>query len=175
MKKILNKIMKSGSVLMMLAFVLSPFANAPTANAATTWDTTGPYVIDMEYMGTDYSHDMTLAQDEMFNLTGNGGSPAGAGANVYTWVINSGTVVADTINFTANYTATPDAVTPQTVLTIAGTIANDGTMSGTWSDNYQTGARTGTWTSTSGNANAIPVNNPATVKVTINKNVDGIM
>jgi hypothetical protein len=118
--------------------------------AATTWDTTGSYVINMNYLGTDYAHDMHLTQSNADTLTGNGGSPAGA--NTYTWVINSGTVSGNAISFTANYTATADAVTPQTVLTVNGTIANDGTMSGTWSDNYQGGQRSGTWTTVSGMA-----------------------
>jgi len=65
---------------------------------------------------------MSLVQDSSGNLTGNGGSPAGA--NVYTWAITSGSVSGNAINITANYTATADAVTPQTVLNLTGTIAS---------------------------------------------------
>jgi len=152
MKKILKLVNKSMATFMLLAFVVSSIGISPkqfvsVANAATTWDTTGAYVIDMNYMGTDYAHSMTLVQDISDNLTGNGSH------NAYTWVINSGTVVNDSINFTANYTATPDATTPLTVLTVAGTIAPGGTMSGTWTDNYQGSPREGTWTTVSGAAN----------------------
>ncbi len=144
-----------------------------TARAATApnWDTTGSYVAAFNYLGTDYPHDMSLTQDGLGGLTGNGGSPAGA--NTYTWVITSGSVSGDTIDFTADYTASADAVTPQTTMHVLGTIAPDGTMSGTWSDNYQGGERSGTWASTLGTATATPPQNPETVKVSINKYVDG--
>ncbi len=128
---------------------------AGTAMAATApyWNTTGSYVISMVYNSMPYAHDMVLTQDGSGNLTGHGGSPAGS--NVYTWVIDSGSVSGNTINFNAHYTATADAVTPLTTLTVTGTIAPNGSMSGNWSDNYQGGARSGTWTSTTGNAVAL--------------------
>jgi hypothetical protein len=129
------------------AFVLPVLAVAPN------WNTTGNYVVAMEYLGSDYNHDMTLSQDGLGNLTGSGGSPAGA--NSYLWTITSGTVVGDSIEFTANYTATADAVTPQTTMDVDGTIAPDGTMSGTWTDNYSGGARAGTWSTEPGAAVAI--------------------
>ncbi len=141
---------KEFAKVMLGALLVLPFALAMPASAATTWDVTGNYVINMNYLGTDYAHDMSLTQDGLDNLTGNGGSPSGA--NVYTWVITSGSVVGDTVDFFANYTATPDAVVPQTVLHVVGTIAADGTMTGTWSDNYQGGDRSGTWASATGTA-----------------------
>lgn len=130
-------------------------AMATTAVAAApNWDTSGSYVVAFTCTvgcGGTYNHDLTLVQDGLGNLTGSGGHPAG-GPHVYTWVLNpGGTVSADSINFTANYTATADAVTPQTVMTVAGTIVA-GSMSGTWSDNYQNTARSGTWTTVSGTA-----------------------
>ncbi len=140
----------------MTALIAGSIGAALTAVAATpNWNATGSYVVAMNYLGTDYPHDMVLVQDSSGNLTGNGGSPAGA--NVYTWVITSGSVNGDTIDFLANYTATADAVTPQTVLHVVGTIAPNGTMSGTWSDNYQGGVRTGTWASTSGASVALHI------------------
>lgn len=148
MKKTLSLFIGFATLLSPLAFPFAALAVAPT------WDTTGSYEIDMEYLGTDYPHDMALAQDDLGNLTGNGGSPAGA--NAYLWTINSGTVDGNSIAFTADYTATPDAVTPQTTLVVEGTIALDGTMSGTWSDNYAEGDRSGTWMTTSGEASEIP-------------------
>jgi hypothetical protein len=172
---------KSIAVFALFAFAVSSFGvsgflPANVARAATTWDISGNYVINMNLDGTDYPHDWSLAQAALDDsLTGNGGSPAGA--NTYEYTLNpGGTVVGDTINFTANYTATPDAVTPQTVLTVAGVIAEDGTMSGTWSDNFAGGTRTGTWASTSGVAILKTVEPaPETVKVTIVKYVDGAM
>lgn len=140
--KIISKIVKKSTVgFMLLAFAVGSFglSSNKLALAATTWDTTGAYVINMNYLGTDHPHDISLVQDISDNLTGNGGSPAGA--NNYTWVITSGSVVNDTIDFLADYTATPDAVTPQTTMHVIGTIAPDGTMSGTWSDNYAGGVR----------------------------------
>ncbi len=122
------------------------------AATAPNWNVTGNYVINMNYLGTDYPHDMSLTQDSSGNITGHGGSPAGA--NVYTWVVNSGTVSGNTIDFTANYTATADAVTPQTTMHIVGTIAS-GTISGTWSDNYQGGTRAGTWVTATGTPSSI--------------------
>ncbi len=147
MKKTLSLFIGFATLLSSVAFSSSAIAAVPT------WDTSGNYVVAMEYLGTDYGHDMTLVQDGLGNLTGNGGSPTGS--NIYTWVINSGTVVGNNVAFTANYTATPDTVTPQTVMTVAGTIALDGTISGTWSDNYAGGERSGTLTTTSGEATAI--------------------
>lgn len=116
--------------------------------ASPTWDATGAYEVAFNYLGTDYSHDLMLTQDSLGGLTGNGGSPVGA--NVSTWVITSGSVMGNVVDFSANYTATADAVTPQTVLHVVGTVASNGTLSGTWSDNYAGGTREGTWVSTSG-------------------------
>ena len=137
-----------------LALLIAPFGAAlPALAAAPQWDTTGSYVVAMKYQGTNYAHDMTLTQAANGTLTGNGGSPAGA--NLYTWILTSGTVSGDMIHFTANYTATPDAVTPQTIMHLVGTIAANGTMSGTWSDNYNNGSRSGTWKSTTGTADTL--------------------
>lgn len=148
MKKILSLFISLSTAFASFAFVMPVFAAAPT------FDTTGSYVVAMEYLGTDYPHDMTLVQDGLGNLAGNGGSPAGA--NTYLWTVNSGVVDGNTIAFTADYTATPDAVTPQTTIVADGVIALDGTTSGTWSDNYDGGERAGTWMTTSGSASEIP-------------------
>lgn len=144
----IKKIIQGIAIMALLLFV--PLSLIPPVEAATipTWNTTGDYTVDMEYLGSNYSHDMSLTQDNLGNITGSGGSPAGA--QVYTWTITSGSVSGNTIDFLANYTATSDAVTPQTVLHMSGTIANDGTISGTWSDNYQGVIRNGSWHTTSG-------------------------
>jgi hypothetical protein len=136
-----------------LALALIAGAAFPVLAATPQWNATGSYVVNMEYLGNQYPHDMVLTQDAAGNLTGHGGSPAGA--NTYMWTITSGTVDGNTIDFLANYTATADAVTPQTVLHVTGTIAPNGTISGTWSDNYQGGARSGALTTVSGSASAL--------------------
>jgi hypothetical protein len=137
----------------LLAIPLFGLALMASAADIPEWDTTGNYVVNMNYLGSDYAHDMTLVQDGTGNLTGNGGHPVVT--PTYTWVVTSGTVAGDAIDFLANYTATADAVTPQTVMRVVGTVALDGTMSGTWSDNYQGGVRTGTWETVSGTASAL--------------------
>jgi len=142
-----NKFTKIG----MLSLLAIPLFLGVSANAATPdWNVTGSYVVDFNYLGTDYPHDMTLLQDATGNITGNGGSPSGA--NVYTWEVVTGTVMGNVVGFSANYTATADAVTPLTTIYASGTIATDGSMSGTWSDNYQGGNRLGEWSSVSGTA-----------------------
>lgn len=137
-----------------LALLTVPFFFGMFAQASSpTWDVTGTYEVAFNYLGTDYGHDVTLAQSNTGALTGNGGSPVGA--HVYTWVVTSGSVSGNTVDLYANYTATADAVTPQTVMHVVGTVALDGTMSGTWSDNYAGGARDGTWTTTTGVAHPL--------------------
>lgn len=143
-------------MLLGMSAVLASFALVfifPVQATSPNWDTTGDYVVVFEHQGSDNSHDMTLEQDEFGDLTGDGGSPAGA--NTYLWTITSGSVTGDSIEFTADYTATPDAVTPQTTMEVEGTIASDGTMSGTWSDNYDGGDRSGTWATESGEASEL--------------------
>ncbi len=138
--------------------IAAAFITASPSQAVTgpAYDVSGAWVVAFEYQGSDYAHDMMLAQDGTGMLTGSGGYPAG-GAHVYTWVLDSGSVTGSTIEFTAHYTASADAVTPLTVVTVTGTIAGDGTMSGTWSDNYQNGTRTGTWMTTLGEATQLGV------------------
>lgn len=123
---------------------------APTFAAAPTFNTTGEYVVALEYLGFDYTHDMTLVQDTLGHLTGSGNSPAGS--NTYPWTISTGTVSTNTIAFTADYTPLPGELFPPLSLAVIGTIAVDGSMAGTWSNAYSGGVRTGTWMTTSGNA-----------------------
>lgn len=167
MKKIstLTKISTATLMLLALSFGSIPTLKAQAANPAN-WDTTGSYVIALNYNAVDYPHDMTFTQDNLGNLTsGSGGSPAGA--NTYTWAMTSGTVTGDAIDFWANYTATTDAVTPLTTLHVMGTIAPNGTMSGTWSDNYQAGERAGTFTTVSGAATPASTDDSGTIGGTV--------
>ncbi len=147
MKIILSTLLGVSTLFTSFTLVLPVMAVSPH------WDTTGDYVIALEYLNADYLHDMTLTQDGAGKITGNGGSPAGT--NSYLWTITSGNVVGNSIELTATYTATPDAVTPQTIMDVEGVIAANGTMSGTWTDNYAGGNRSGTWKTTSGTATEI--------------------
>jgi hypothetical protein len=163
---------KISAVIMSLATVFTSFAFAmPVLAIAPDWDVSGNYVIDLEYLGDTYTHDMTLSQNSADNLTGNGGSPAGS--STYLWSLDTGSVVSNTLTFSADYTATPDAVTPQTTMDVVGTIAPEGTMSGTWSDNYAGGERSGTWMTTSGIAASSTATE--TVTVTIEKYISGTL
>jgi len=149
---------KNIAKILMLSLFILPLATLPAAAQTTVttpnWNVAANYVIALNLQGTTYPHDMSLTQDSSGNLTGNGGSPAG-GPYAYTWVVTSGSVVGNTMSFSANYTSSTDAVTPQTTMLASGTIATDGSISGTWSDNYQGGARSGTWSTTSGHALAL--------------------
>ena len=168
MKKNIMKI-----ALMALLIVPLGLGLATSVKAAPlpNWNATGNYVVNLNYQSVNYPHDMSLTQNGLGNLTGSGGNPSG-GPHVYTWVLTSGSVSGNTIDFMANYTAAADAVTPLTTMHVIGTIGAGGTMSGTWSDNYQGGTRTGTWTTTSGAATAITsasvTTNPATAITTTN-------
>lgn len=137
------------------AFLVLPLGFALYAGAAPLpmWDTTGNYVLNVNYGGTDYAHDVSLTQSASGDLTGNGGSPAGS--NVYKWVIDSGFVSGSNISLQAHYTATADAVTPLTTMVMNGVIASNGTISGTWSDNYNGGSRSGTFTTATGTADRL--------------------
>ena len=91
--------------------LIASFGGALSAHAASpAWNTTGNYQFAFKYLGVDTGHNVSLTQNGVGALTGNGGSPVGA--NVYTWVITSGSVSGNAISFSANYTATADAVTP---------------------------------------------------------------
>lgn len=142
----------------LIATSIFPLTTTGVAQAAApNWNTTGNYVVRF-VLGGDYDYDVTLNQDGLGNLTGNGTYPAG-GPTTYAWTITSGTVSGDAIDFYANYTAAADAVTPLTTMHVTGTIALGGTMSGTWTDNYQGGNRAGTWSTVSGNAAPIVTSN----------------
>lgn len=139
------------AVFVLFSILIAPI-KIPKVEAITpipNWNVTGSYVFNHNYLGNDYVHSMSLTQNGMGELSGNGSNLP------YTWVITSGLVSGNNINFSANYTATPDAVTPLTTMNITGNVAPDGSMSGTWTDNYSGGSRAGTWATTSGNANYI--------------------
>lgn len=114
----------------------------------TGWDVSGNWQVAFDYLGTPYTHDMTLAQVMSTGaVSGSGGYPAG-GPYAYAWSITAGSVSGNAIDLTADYTL--GAV--GTTMHMHGTIAADGSMSGTWDDNYLGGTRTGTWSTASGSA-----------------------
>ena len=127
----------------------SLFLGATAVSAAPNWNVAGSYDIVINYLGSDYTHNVSFTQDIVGDLDGTGTSGA------YAWDMISGSVDGDDIEFEADYTATPDAVSPQTTMNIIGTIALDGSMSGTWDDNYNGGSRNGTWTAVAGTADPI--------------------
>jgi len=100
----------------------------------TAWTVTGIWALDFDYLGTIYSHDMTID-------TQTDGSFSGTGTNSDTWAV-TGTVSDDTLSMTISYDHSSYEVTA------IGTIGADGTMSGTWTGPGQSG----TWMSTSGQA-----------------------
>jgi hypothetical protein len=115
----------------MFAFAMPAFA--------TTWDTTGAYTVNVNYLGVDYPETLVLTQS----------GTAITGVSLDTippaslFTITGGSVVGDAISITANLGSL--------VVNLTGTIAPGGSMSGTWADEAP-GTRVGTWTSTSGAA-----------------------
>ncbi len=105
----------------------------------TGWDVSGSYVINVEYLGTDYPETLILTQDGE-DITGISLDtiPPGSFFTVY-----DGTVVDNVINIYANKGSL--------VVHMVGTIGADGSMSGDWADE-DPGTRTGTWASTGGAA-----------------------
>src|SRR5262245_29439407 len=111
-KTLLGITQKAMTLLLALALAFSgSMAIATNASAQISelhvhdseWDVSGDYVWQFNYEGTDYAHNVTLTQDENFDLTGDGES------NGYTWEITSGGVSNAGIDFDAEYTATEDA------------------------------------------------------------------
>lgn len=134
-----------------VAIVATAFISQQATAADPTFNATGAYVLQFEYSGSNYSHDLTLVQDYDGSLTGNGGYPVG-GPYSYEWELTSGSVSGNAIEFTADYTVGADALTPLTTLNVTGTIAMDGSIAGSWSDNYAGGSRTGSFMTISGTA-----------------------
>ena len=99
------------------------------------WDVTGDWILQFDYLGSLYIHDMTV--DNTF--TGTGGYPSGSDPYSITWTV-TGAVDGDNIGMTIDYDNSPYYVDA------SGTIAQDGTISGTWSNPSQSGI----WESTSG-------------------------
>ena len=110
----------------------------PSKAWSTHWDITGDWVLEFDYLGTLYIHDMTVTDNA---FTGTGGYPASGPPYSITWTV-AGTINGNNIEMTINYDSSSYYVD------VVGTIASDGTMSGTWGNLGQSG----TWCSSSGNA-----------------------
>ncbi len=109
--------------------------NHQSGSYLSNWDITGEWVLEFDYLGSLYIHDMTIVDN---TFTGTGGYPS-EGPYTITWIV-TGTINGDDIEMTIDYDSSSyyvDAV---------GTIAQDGTMSGTWSNPSQSGE----WESTEG-------------------------
>jgi len=100
--------------------------------SGTYWSLIGDWVLEFDYNGSKYIHNMTIT-DDIFNGTGTNGS--------ITWTVN-GKVVGNQVEMTIEYDHNNYYVG------VSGTIDDDGTMSGTWMNASQEG----TWESTTGTA-----------------------
>ena len=107
------------------------------------WDVSGSYVVNVEYLGTDYPEDLVLTQTGT-GITGaslNTIPPAAGSA----FTVTEGSVVGNEINIYADHD------TSSLEVHLQGTIADDGSMEGGWADEAP-GTREGTWETTSGTA-----------------------
>jgi hypothetical protein len=93
----------------------------------------GDWILEFDYLGGKYVHDMTIT-DDLFNGTGTNG--------VITWTVTV-EVIGNSVKMTIKYD--PPSVY---YVDVHGIIAEDGTMSGTWENLSQSG----TWKSTTGAA-----------------------
>lgn len=109
----------------------------------TGWNVAGTWVINVEYLGTDYPETLILTQ--------NGAGITGVSLNTIppssgsAFTITGGSVSGNVIELNAHKDG------GSLVVHLSGIIAADGSMSGTWWDEAP-GTRTGTWSSTSGTA-----------------------
>jgi len=105
----------------------------------TGWNITGNYGINVEYLGSNYTEELSLTQTGS-GITGTlqlvgGGSP---------WTIDSGSVNSNSLELFGHFNANDSLK-----IKLLATIAPDGTFGGTWMD-IEGGSRTGNWNSTSG-------------------------
>lgn len=116
-------------------------SNPYTKYKATGWNVTGSYVINVEYLGTNYAEDLMLTQSGS-SVTGTL-ALVGGGSD---FTLDTGNVSGNTLNLEGFFVSNPGLR-----VHLTGTIASDGSVSGTWMD-VLGGSRTGTWNTTSGMA-----------------------
>jgi hypothetical protein len=114
-------------------------------STAYKWDVTRSYVIDVEYLGTDYAEDLILTQTGS-SIAGVSLELVGGGS---LWTIDTGAVIGNAISFDGYFVSSPSMR-----VHFEGIIASDGSMSGTWND-IAPGTRTGSWATTSGTASKV--------------------
>lgn len=114
--------------------------------AETRCDVAGSYMINVEYLGSNYSENLVL------NGTSNGltGSLELVGG-LSPWTIDSGSVVGSDLELEGYYNANS-----MLRAHFSGKVAEDGSMSGTWND-IAPASRSGTWRTTSGVASCVQV------------------
>lgn len=112
------------------------------AAGSSYWNVAGTYVVNVEYLGTNYQETLVLTQAGTGTITGTSlGGPCQPSCANFT--ITSGSVVGDAITIVA---------TSPFTLTLTGVIAADGTITGAWADGPGGSGRTGTWATKSGKA-----------------------
>lgn len=99
------------------------------------WNLVGDWVLDFNWNGGHYVHDMTIT-DNTFTGTG------AAQFSSQTWTV-TGTISGDNVEMVIDYNDSAYEVA------IIGSIAPDGSMSGTWTSNS---GQSGTWSSAYGAA-----------------------
>jgi len=101
-----------------------------------SWNIVGNWVIDVDYHGSHYIHDMIVnSQAEDGSLLGTGAYPSEGTYSIF-WDL-TGSVVENDVTLVLDYEGS------SYVATLVGTIAENGTMSGTWTSNI---GQDGKWT-----------------------------
>jgi hypothetical protein len=119
---------------------LTNHASGTYQSTAFTWNVTGTYAVNVEYLGVQYPEDLVLTQSGT-GITGTSLSLVGGGSP---WTIDTGAVAGANVDFYGYFVGNPAMRVHFT-----GTIASDGSMSGTWADEAP-GVRNGVWTTTTG-------------------------
>ncbi len=109
------------------------YAYAPSTPLSVRTNIVGNWIVSFEYQGTEYRHDILIVdQKEDGSINGRGGYPAGGTTYSFAWVITSGLVTKNNVDFVADYTIGA----PGTTMHVAGEIDQSGSIVGTWTDNY---------------------------------------
>ncbi len=134
MKKNITKISLIAMSMLPLFIALPAMASAPAS-----WNTTGSYGINVNYLSVDYPETLVLTQSGS-NITGTSLDTVPPSSP---FTVTGGSVSGNNIDI--------DASQGSLSIHMTGTIALNGSMSGTWAD-ITPGTRVGTWVSTSGAA-----------------------
>lgn len=105
------------------------------------WDIEGEWVLEFDYTGTTYNHEMTITSGSDV-VEGTGSYPAG-GPTTITWTVTGSVTSIGNVNLVIKYDGSTYEVTAD------GKISEDGNLGGTWTSNT---GQAGTWLSTKGSA-----------------------